>query len=111
MKLKAFFLATAVTLATTLTAAADGGFTAPDSIRTQVLERLESLDFCNSWTETQARIHFQVDEVGNVQVMDVQTPNASLKSCILKKLDRSQLAIPAQKAERDYWITVTFRVV
>ena len=119
MNLKSFFsavLLAAGTLSLSATApasaAAKGTLTSPDSIRSQVLEQLEDADICTKqWMDTQARIHFSVNELGEIEVIDVETADANLKNCIMRKLNTAQLAIPRQGQVQSYSIKVNFRVV
>ena len=61
--------------------------------------------------DTQARIHFSVNELGEIEVIDVETADANLKNCIMRKLNTAQLAIPRQGQVQSYSIKVNFRVV
>lgn len=61
--------------------------------------------------DTQARIHFSVNELGEIEVIDVETADTNLKNCIMRKLNNAQLAIPRQGQVQRYSIKVNFRVV
>jgi len=104
--------ATTFTVQATSPVLGEGGLTSPDSIRTQVLDQLEEADICTQkWMDKEARIYFTVDQLGQIKVVDVDTSDLRLKACIIRKLNASQLSIPAQKHVQSYSINVNFRVV